>query len=238
MTKDEYEDFALRYKGCGACFPMYHTLSRFEKMWFSAIQKDVAELEQENARQKAELDAIDKAGEHVRQQINDAFRNKKPYWELEKENTLLKGRNEGFEKQIMGLLIKYEGVYKRFPDLKSAMDKAEEVLKENAELKADNDARKFAMAMSEKVEKQLREENAKLKKKNLDTQDAVTMQMYTNKANKEIADKQLTKAKELLERLLITSCNSDVLNLLPNCSEVLRVRVEAEQFLKDCEVEK
>lgn len=33
------------------------------------------------------------------------------------------------------------------------------------ELKADNDARKFAMAMSEKVEKQLREENAKLKEK-------------------------------------------------------------------------
>ena len=163
MTKDEYEDFALRYKGCGACFPMYHTLSRFEKMWFSAIQKDVAELEQENARQKAELDAIDKAGEHVKQQINDAFRNKKPYWELEKENTLLKGRNEGFEKQIMGLLIKYEGVYKRFPDLKSAMDKAEEVLKENVELKADNDARKFAMTMSEKVEKQLREENANVK---------------------------------------------------------------------------
>ena len=49
---------------------------------------------------------------------------------------------------------------------------------------------------------------------------------------------QLTKAKELLERLLITSCNSDVLNLLPNCSEVLRVRVEAEQFIKDSEVEK
>ena len=36
---------------------------------------------------------------------------------------------------------------------------------ENAELKADNDARKFAMAMSEKVEKQLREENAELKLK-------------------------------------------------------------------------
>ena len=34
--------------------------------------------------------------------------------------------------------------------------------KENAELKEDNDARKFAMAMSEKVEKQLREENAEL----------------------------------------------------------------------------
>lgn len=33
-----------------------------------------------------------------------------------------------------------------------------------SELKADNDARKFAMAMSEKVEKQLREENEELKK--------------------------------------------------------------------------
>lgn len=44
---------------------------------------------------------------------------------------------------------------------------------------------------------------------------------------------QLTKAKELLERLLITSCNSDVLSLLPNCSEVLKVRVEAEQFLSE-----
>ena len=40
----------------------------------------------------------------------------------------------------------------------------EELEKENAELKADNDARKFAMAMSEKVEKQLREEIAELRK--------------------------------------------------------------------------
>ena len=44
-----------------------------------------------------------------------------------------------------------------------------------------------------------------------------------------------SKSKELLERLLITSCNSDVLNLLPNCSEVLRARVEAEQFLEEVE---
>ena len=52
MTKEEYEDFVLRYKGCGACFPMYHTLNRFEKMWFTAIQKDVFELEKENAELK------------------------------------------------------------------------------------------------------------------------------------------------------------------------------------------
>ena len=52
MTKEEYGDFVLRYKGCGACFPMYHTLSRFEKMWFSAIQKDVAELEAQIEKMK------------------------------------------------------------------------------------------------------------------------------------------------------------------------------------------
>lgn len=40
----------------------------------------------------------------------------------------------------------------------------DEIEKENAELRADNDARKFAMAMSERVEKQLREENAELRK--------------------------------------------------------------------------
>ena len=55
MSEEEYEDFVLRYKGCGACFPMYHTLSRFEKMWFSAIQKDVADLEKENAELKEAL---------------------------------------------------------------------------------------------------------------------------------------------------------------------------------------
>ena len=48
---------------------------------------------------------------------------------------------------------------------KSLLAERKIIVKENAELKADNDARKFAMAMSEKVEKQLREENARLKKK-------------------------------------------------------------------------
>ena len=38
-----------------------------------------------------------------------------------------------------------------------------ELEKRNAELKSDNDARKFAMAMSEKVEKKLREEITKAK---------------------------------------------------------------------------
>lgn len=42
-------------------------------------------------------------------------------------------------------------------------ERVTELEKENSELKADNDARKFAMAMSEKVEKQLREQIKKMK---------------------------------------------------------------------------
>ena len=74
MTKDEYGDFVLRYKGCGACFPMYHTLSRFEKMWFSAIQKDVAELEKENAELKEKvniLDNCDRLGDVITEAYKD-----------------------------------------------------------------------------------------------------------------------------------------------------------------------
>ena len=111
--------------------------------------------------------------------------------------------------------------------------------KENAELKSDNDARKFAMAMSEKVEKQLREENAELK-------EAIKHFNPCGEWDDDVHDcefrhyameygSKLTKAKELLERLLITSCNSDVINLLPNCSEVLRVRAEAAQFISEVE---
>lgn len=62
------------------------------------------------------------------------------YWQkenagLKKENTILKGRTEGFEEQILGLLYKYESVYKRFPDLKGAMNEGARVLEENKELK-------------------------------------------------------------------------------------------------------
>ena len=76
--------------------------------------------------------------------------------------------------------------------------------------------------------KELEKENAELKEKLGNYQKGMFDEI-------EKRDKQLTKAKELLERLLITSCNSDVLNLLPNCSEVLRLRVEAEQFLSEVE---
>ena len=83
--------------------------------------------------------------------------------ELEQENAILKGRTEGFEKQILGLLYKYESVYKRFPDLKDAMNEAERVLKENTELKSE--LTKKADTNHSLVEQmaKLEEKNAELK---------------------------------------------------------------------------
>ena len=70
--------------------------------------------------------------------------------------------------------------------------------KENAELKADNDARKFAMAMSEKVEKQLREENAKLKDEWQEQVQKATDEGYA----RTLQTIQLSKVKEIIRNLL------------------------------------
>lgn len=108
---------------------------------------------------------------------------------------------------------------------------ATELEKENAELKAENDARKFAMAMSEKVEKQLREENSKLKKEWQEQVQKATDEGYA----RTLQTIQLTNAKELLKNILAISvhdkrqCTYD--------AYILTVK-EAEQFLKDSEVEK
>lgn len=77
---------------------------------------------------------------------------------------------------------------------------------------------------------ELENENAKLKKTNLDIQDAVTMQMYTNKANKEIANRQLTKARELLKKFIYLLKDADYVFVLKNTRPTLD---EAEQFLKE-----
>ncbi len=124
--------------------------------------------------------------------------------DLEKENALLKGRNEGFEQQIMGLLIKYEEVYKRFPDLKSAMDKAQTILKENAELKAELKAIDEA---GEHGRKQITES-------------------FRNKKPYWELEKQLTKAKEIIKKLI------EAIHIW-DCKNLEQVEAEAEQFLKE-----
>lgn len=108
-----------------------------------------------------------------------------------------------------------------------------ELEKENQLLKAEVKLWKAASENNSYKAFQLQKENAELKK-----QLGMSNKVYNDNLDySHHIEEQLTKAKKLLERLLITSCNSDVLNLLPNCSEVLKVRVEAEQFLNS-EVEK
>lgn len=75
---------------------------------------------------------------------------------------------------------------------------------------------------------ELEKENAELRKNNLSLRDAVDMQMYTNKANKEIADMQLTKSKELL-KWFVWYFREGSLNLVPYKHKVK----EAEQFLNN-----
>ena len=95
-------------------------------------------------------------------------------------------------------------------DKNGICDHFKDVFDENAELKADNDARKFAMTMSEKVEKQLREENAK-------------------------QTIQLTKAKELLKK--IYNFEYGVEADFPKF-DLVKWSIETRDFLKDSEVEK
>ena len=75
----------------------------------------------------------------------------------------------------------------RLYDLDNQIEKFK---KENAELKADNDARRFAMAMSEKVERQLRNERN-------------TFLAQNEQYEKDLIDfnEKLTKAKEIINRL-------------------------------------
>lgn len=115
-------------------------------------------------------------------------------------------------------------------------DKVKELEKENAELKKACDETQELLDKQIEATYKLDKENAELKEVIDNDVDKKIYVQLAKKANlADVQKEQLAKAKELLERLLITSCNSDVLNLLPNCSEVLRVRVEAEQFLSEVE---
>lgn len=95
----------------------------------------------------------------------------------------------------------------------------------NSELKADNDARKFAMAMSENVEKQLRNERN-------------TFLAQNEQYEKDLIDfnETLTKATDIIKKLKALYFSPVVTkDDVKRQNEILE---EAEQFLKDSEVEK
>ena len=101
--------------------------------------------------------------------------------------------------------------------------------KENAELKADNDARKFAMTMSEKVEKQLRKENAELKEQNRNYEQLIDNGSVTLAKERLKNYKQLTKAKKLLAKWV--ELYKPKLEGYP----ITPIQEQTEQFLKEIE---
>lgn len=117
MTKDEYQDFALRYKGCGACFPMYHTLSRFEKMWFTAIQKDVAELEKEKCELLGIIQGKDKVIKELKKELNNML--------VSKNQQLTKAKE--IIKEMLSILPKenIEGIYEITEEAEQFLRKSE-----------------------------------------------------------------------------------------------------------------
>ena len=140
--------------------------------------------------------------------------------ENEKQEAFDKWYDENYDEWAEG----EEGIALR-EELEQAFKGGVEVLEaENAELKSDNDARKFAMAMSEQVEKQLREENAKLKETVIKMNNVIT-KTFSN----------LTKAKDHIKKLL--DCLKQDTNDPQTNYYVCQYMDKAEQFLNS-EVEK
>lgn len=52
MTKEQYEDFRLMLKDCGAALPRYITLNRFERVWFSSIIEMLTEKDKQIEKMK------------------------------------------------------------------------------------------------------------------------------------------------------------------------------------------
>ena len=138
----------------------------------------------------------------------------------------LEDLKKAFEAGQKGKVVEHFEAYGQCRDSR----RIAELEKENAELKADNDARKFAMAMSEKVEKQLRDENAKLNDiKDVATliranNDTVTTLMQLN--NMLVSrNQQLTKAKEIIKSFITLLTKSRTALDTKTCL------MKAEQFL-------
>lgn len=145
---------------------------------------------------------IQKNSEHWYNKYKDA---EKRIAELEKENTELK--------KSVNNWLKYE---KETQYHKSII---KDLKKENAELKTDNDARKFAMAMSEKVEKQMREQIEKMKEEH--KQNELGLVISNSSARVELNEKveQLEKENAELKGLkdvvtLIRANNDTIVTLM------------------------
>ena len=160
-----------------------------DKTAYENLLVKYAELENKIADIKANCDlAIEgrdikiKELEKVCQDLSDKFDYQvKQVMKLEKENAELIQENEEMKKglgcETCQIHLEYMRLNDKIRELEQKLEQTEEDLadyqfnyptikeleKENAELKADNDARRFAMAMSEKVEKQLREYLTKAK---------------------------------------------------------------------------
>lgn len=110
---------------------------------------------------------------------------------------------------------------------KITADELINIWNELTELKSDNDARKFAMAMSEKVEKKLRQENTELQEK----YDTCLRENTGLKIHSAYVEKKFTKVKEIIKKLKALYFSPVVTkDDVKRQDEILE---EAKQFLSD-----
>ena len=166
----------------------------------------IKELSKENAELKAELKAIDKAGEHARKQITESFRNKKPYYELEQENNKLLDIINNQDVKIADL----EKKVKYYEQQLSAMEKGVcDVCK---------------VKDADYYEKQIADLEKKLKESEHNKKTVV----HLSDCVSDIQDKQIEQAKEIIRKMLFALSDNRV-SFLTN--PYYDLEKQAEQFI-------
>ena len=144
------------------------------------------------------------------------------------------------EELLNSTLDENKDIYKKMADLDTALEDCTESLTDARikikELEKENTGLKDKLRNLESVAKvrldnwqKYEQENAELKRDKSELCNAINEE---GKACVKLNEK-LSKAKGFIEKLLIVSCNSEILIQYPNCKEVLEARVALEQFLME-----
>lgn len=115
MTKEQYEDFRLMLKGCGAGLPMYSTLNRFERVWFSSIIEILTEKDKQIKELEQKLEQTEK-------DLADYQFNYPTIKELEKEKCELLGIIQEKDKAIKKLIADMAGLEEELEKMTSVAE--------------------------------------------------------------------------------------------------------------------
>ena len=209
MTREQYEDFRLMLKGCGAGLPMYSTLNRFERVWFSSIIEILTEKDKQIKELEQKLEQTEK-------DLADYQFNYPTIKELEKENKHLKEEMEIMTNFCGACKKKHEEENNKLLDVINNQDV------KIADLEQDLKHKKIAIQTRNKRIADL-EETCKDKDRQLDN--------WYKEWQKQ--DKQIEQAKQIIskqKKIIEDVCDINFLS-----SESKKTLEQAEQFISEVE---